>query len=1328
MKKIFVVMFILWGCGEGYRFKSKIKALEDAELLNVEEADGNIEEVEIQKEKLMLAVEEGNVEQVALFLKESGYGIDVLIKARDKAFDKIDLRISYIIQKEIDIFESQTLKKIYEMKEEDKLAYGISEILTNEYIYKTMPQQIIIGEHKYEGDSKKELIDAYIISSTYEEYRKSLTKSMEEYEGGNILHVWADVSIQENREREMDLLDIILRGDILSEKELKKAINFKNKKGVTPLHKGVVNLNVELVNKLIIKGASRVLSKEVLTEFKFRTSYHYRRNIEDYLGVWSLVEKIGDEAERLESIKGELDINDLKDIGLLEGLHICRIVDNKKMFKRIYEKNIENMGQMELNGVAQECALAGWNDIFRDLFSRSKGREKYYARMAAYLGEMEIFEGIVKKEKMEEEGFINNALVGGNLYLVERILKKRSKVFNKLFFKAISIGHYLLVKIMLRDERYLNLLSSYDADYSINQAACKKKFKIINLILEKMEIKVCSNHYFWEQVLNHLALSKKWGAVELVFNKVQNINWSCYHDSKERVIVLNEALKDGQVEVVKMVLDRGLGINYSDDGGKNLLDYAVEGGHLEVVELLISRRAKVRESSKSLILAVERGYLEIVRSLLNAGANPNVKYCTNTPLMVAAKFGHTRIVALLLEQNGITINSRFNSPLMYAAENGHIEIVDLLLTNEANTDGALASAAKGGHLEVVNFLISRRVETESSDRWSKEALIYAVQGGNVEILRIFLGKFQDHIDAVDLYDKSALAYAVENGRIDMVQLLISAGATVGGSLRYAAGKGHMEIVEFLMSKRANTSDAMYLAARGGHCEIVKFLIDNGAEIEVNSSKYTTVLISAVESGKVEMVKLLISSGLKLENEQSLGLLSALKSNHSAMAELILKNCGDTIPANELQEEKLNHYDFPALILAIKTKNPVVVELLVNKGANVNFEIDKTRNKKSPLIYAIKLGQKEIVEILLKNGADVNYWSEIEESYSNILELTPLMYALKIGYLGIAELLLENGAKVNEEDKRGKSALMYAIEEGKNKTLELLLEKGENIVVKERALALAVERGNKKVLKLLLSKQKNENEEDENQKAYSPYSHLYKSEQTALIAAISKGDMEIVELLLDNGVNVEAQNQDGVTALMYAASKGNITAVKLLLKANAKIDAKDKSGYTALVYSFDAKDIKISRLLLELGAAEDEGGAKALIYAALEGKEKLADMILKKGVEVNVSNEIGMTALMCAAENGKKEVLKLLLNKGADVNARDDDGYSVIMYAVRCRYLGTMSLLLSKNPDLSVKNKMKMTALQMAEQYGNTRAIGMIKQAFNKQKQYRKKGNQNRNRR
>ena len=84
----------------------------------------------------------------------------------------------------------------------------------------------------------------------------------------------------------------------------------------------------------------------------------------------------------------------------------------------------------------------------------------------------------------------------------------------------------------------------------------------------------------------------------------------------------------------------------------------------------------------------------------------------------------------------------------------------------------------------------------------------------------------------------------------------------------------------------------------------------------------------------------------------------------------------------------------------------------------------------------------------------------------------------------------------------------------------------------------------------------------------------------LMYTAKNGYTDILERLLQRGIKVDAQDNDGVTALMHAASAGDTKTVKILLKHGANINVQDNEGYTALMLT---DDDEIEKILREFGA-------------------------------------------------------------------------------------------------------------------------------------------------
>ncbi|KAH9056330.1 ankyrin repeat-containing domain protein [Lactarius vividus] len=128
---------------------------------------------------------------------------------------------------------------------------------------------------------------------------------------------------------------------------------------------------------------------------------------------------------------------------------------------------------------------------------------------------------------------------------------------------------------------------------------------------------------------------------------------------------LYTASEDGQLDVVRSLLDRGSDVDETDSGRRTALWAASWKGRFEVARLLIERGAYVDSRSRTGWTPLQNascvGCLKVTRLLLDHGANVNAKNRHQwTALHVASSEGHLQICMLLVER-GADLNVRNSS-------------------------------------------------------------------------------------------------------------------------------------------------------------------------------------------------------------------------------------------------------------------------------------------------------------------------------------------------------------------------------------------------------------------------------------------------------------------------------------------------------------------------------------------------------------------------------------------------------------------------------------------------------------------------------------------
>jgi ankyrin repeat protein len=298
--------------------------------------------------------------------------------------------------------------------------------------------------------------------------------------------------------------------------------------------------------------------------------------------------------------------------------------------------------------------------------------------------------------------------------------------------------------------------------------------------------------------------------------------------------------------------------------------------------------------------------------------------------------------------------------------------------------------------------------------------------------------------------------------------------------------------------------ALMEAAKRGDLPLVKRLLDDGADV----------------NAKVKSMVYPCSNGWT-------ALMYA--SNHSEVVELLLQKGADiNARANDGNT---------ALKSAALEGNAEVVKLLLEKGADIN---STTQHGNTALRSAAFEGNVDVVKILLERGADANGTGQV---------FGPLMAASLKGHSSIVELLLNKGADVNATDSQLFTALSYASMESFSDVVKLLVARGADVNVKnddgDTPLSLAMNNlGRESPLDTISVPM--ENSSDTNAMTEFVDIPVVDSIESARTSWYQEQILKIVKILLAEGADVNAINNNGDTPLTLAA-RNNSRAVADLLR-------------------------------------------------------------------------------------------------------------------------------------------------------------------------------------
>jgi ankyrin repeat protein len=218
-----------------------------------------------------------------------------------------------------------------------------------------------------------------------------------------------------------------------------------------------------------------------------------------------------------------------------------------------------------------------------------------------------------------------------------------------------------------------------------------------------------------------------------------------------------------------------------------------------------------------------------------------------------------------------------------------------------------------------------------------------------------------------------------------------------------------------------------------------------------------------------------------------------------------------------------------------------------------------------------------------------------------------------------------------------------------------------------------------------------------------------SNETALFIACRKGLLEIVKLLLDSkGVSV-VETADGKdrTPLQTAALQGYSAIVSMLLKAGANVHSLDQRGYTALHIAAENGHVETARSLIKHHAIIDARDLKNKIplhLATSGGHVAIIELLMEYGTELDAFDSSKTTPLHLAARNGHKDAAELLIEYGANLEAKDEYEWTPLHFATYNKRHELINLLLSSGAQVNSKSNTGKTPLMRAAELDDCLSI------------------------
>ncbi len=716
---------------------------------------------------------------------------------------------------------------------------------------------------------------------------------------------------------------------------------------------------------------------------------------------------------------------------------------------------------------------------------------------------------------------------------------------------------------------------------------------------------------------------------------------------------------------------------------------AVSAGNSAVVAFLVEAGADLGSRDVYLntaaSLAAMHNNTEILRLLAEKGADLEVKDKDDrTPLLIAASSGSTHALAFLVERKA-NVNAKDNegrSVLCRAAINGNLDAVKLLVENGAdplavdnNGSTPFANAASHGKKEVADYLLSLGTASiHEKDNFGNSILAQAAMQGQLDAVKDFHQRGLK-IDEPNRHGITPLALAANYGRLNVIQYLVENKADVN-------------------SKNKVGITSLEGAVRGGHLDSVKFMVDNGADLNPTMDQGKTMLTVAAQADHVEVAKYLVQQGLdvnvfinpgvNLLREKGDSLISwAAEKNDDELVCMLIERGADFRTASKHGQS--------LQVWAVENEHHKVLEAMVERGLDV-----KATDADGKTLLQIAIDSfhtnTDTIRILIDNGDNTNITDRNGDSLICVFA--------KRGKADLVKLFLDRGESVESKSSEGKTLFFLAAMYGHVDVLRLLIEAGANKHIQcglgeESGLHVATFNKHLAVVQFLVG-------QGLDPKATSKWG------QTPYMIALEKKAMEIAAYFESIQADIITPGRPATALLMGAAEGGNLPLVSVLLDKGVDIESKGDYGEAPLTRAAAWGRLDLVKHLLERGAnkdAKDEFGGTCLHKAASMGNTAVVEFLIGIGLSVNAQENFGHTPLFSAAATDKLETLEYLLGHGADAKVLDHDGLNVALFSARQNNNPkTLEFLASKGIDLGIKDRYGNAILSIAAAAGKVQVV------------------------
>ena len=617
------------------------------------------------------------------------------------------------------------------------------------------------------------------------------------------------------------------------------------------------------------------------------------------------------------------------------------------------------------------------------------------------------------------------------------------------------------------------------------------------------------------------------------------------------------ALDQGDVEILEILLSAGADVNGCFENSKRtVLTRAVEKENASFVRFLLESGADVDGCTLEHD-SLDYSSYEYMLDDYSVDCRWDECHWKNYTPLQAASFHQDIGIAKILIEAGANVNMDFATGTLFKPE----EFKKIFGGDPEAAGGgklfygtAVQIAAHQGNMELIRLFwnAGANINAPAYQEGGRTALQAAIEHGDHMVIDFLLAAGADvNAAAADKYGTSALAAAIMHQDPNLVSSIVKAGA-MRMKMKMTTSPRYCEVTALAAATATRDVDTVRI-----------LLLTAPGTIPVDSA----ALQAAVANDDIELLRILLAARVNSNShrERNYGfsaLCTAVLNERHELAQILLASQIDpnihpldaTWFMRYLPKTRewiyTNRHASP-WNLAIQSKNLRLVRIFLEAGADPNHTSRWRTCRKPYLWVAIEQGHIPLMQMLLQAGADVNFELDPNVHGKNTPAgyhayggtETALGYVAYKGQTDNVRLLLKAGARPNTpaQGRFSRTALQAAAERGHEDVVDILIEAGADVNAPPSsyggvtALQAAAIKGFLRMARVLI-----EAGADVNAAAAK------KEGRTALTGAAECGRIDMLQYLLDNGASIDGPGRAQYdSAIHLAARDGHLSACNLL---------------------------------------------------------------------------------------------------------------------------------------------------------------------------------------